>query len=181
MKDELLELLYRLGRGRIEPAVLRALTEEVAEACADPRGWLRWHETSGWHERFAAPLWQWVLCRGLPAEVLLRGDTLEALYESLIGGLDEESAGALMLSVDEVAGFADPVVALQAVQDELEGLGHAGGYSLLDFGPDLGEPLQLVLVHSVELPRVLDLCSALGIPAAPSCQALRDAIRLGGR
>ncbi|WKB51618.1 hypothetical protein [Eleftheria terrae] len=177
MEEELLELIYRLGAGRLPPDRARVMAEEVLAARARPDAYRRKHTDLRWSDSAATPLWQWVLCEHLAEDVLLQGDQLDQLYEQVIDRLPDGGLG-VDLTPEDVGGYADTLQALDAVQAQLAGL----GLVLLDFGPVVSSTAwQLVLVDLADLPRLLALCSELGIAAAPAEQAVSDSLRLHGR
>ena len=47
-----------------------------------------------------------------------------------------------------------------------------GGYVLVDFSEPLDDELQMVLVYTADLPRVLELAVEVGIYAAPAYESL---------
>ncbi|MOA28045.1 hypothetical protein D3C78_1489630 [compost metagenome] len=52
-----------------------------------------------------------------------------------------------------------------------------GGYVLVDFSEPLDDELQMVLVYTADLPRVLELAVEVGIYAAPAYESLLAAAK----
>ena len=53
-----------------------------------------------------------------------------------------------------------------------------GGYVLLNFSQLLDDEIQAVLVYGNDLPRVLELCTEVGIKGEPSLEALKIAVHV---
>lgn len=70
----------------------------------------------------------------------------------------------------------NPYAAFNSIQVQRSSLRKdTGGYILLNFSEPLDDELQAVLIYSCDLPRVMELCVAVGIPAMPAYEALRQA------
>ncbi|MCY1187063.1 hypothetical protein D9M73_279940 [compost metagenome] len=66
----------------------------------------------------------------------------------------------------------DLLSALEHIQVQLSSLyPEKEGYVLVDFSEPMEDELQMVLVYSVDLPRVLELSKQIGIYAAPAYES----------
>lgn len=169
MKERLVELITLISSGSMRDEDIQRIADEAARAYADPQAFLAANPGVDYEAGCPIPLGEWVLVGGLPDSVLFQAKGVDALLRQIAASFGSESA--LHLQADELAG-ADPLEALKRLQMDLSSLyPEAEGYELLDFSEPLETELQMVLIYTRDLPRVMELAMDLGIYVAPAYES----------
>lgn len=169
MKEQLVELITLISSGSMGDDDIRRIADEAARAYADPQAYLAANPGVGYEGSSRLAPGEWVLLGSLPDTVLFQAKDAEELLQQLIASFG--SPAALHVTADELAGV-DLLDALKRIQLDLSSLyPEAEGYELLDFGEPLDSELQMALVYTRDLPRVLGLAMELGIYAAPAYES----------
>ncbi|PAU56626.1 hypothetical protein BZL41_19620 [Pseudomonas sp. PIC25] len=172
MKDRLVELITLISSGCMGPEEIERIADEAAQAYADPQGFLKANPDINYDEDFPIPLGEWVVVGSLPETVLFQADRFDDLLQQIMDSFGKQVT--FNLKPKQLA-KADALTALRRIQVQLSALyPEKGGYVLMDFSDPLDDLLQTVLVYTCDLPRVLELCQALDIHAAPSYEFLRE-------
>jgi hypothetical protein len=109
----------------------------------------------------------------LPDNVLFQADSYADLLTQIIASFNPDVP--FNIKPKQLL-KAQPLAALNSIQVQLSSMNKdTGGYILLNFSEPLDDELQAVLIYSSDLPRVMELCVAVGIPAMPAYEALRQA------
>lgn len=169
MRAQLVELVTLISSGSLDDTDIRRIADEAAHAAADPQAYLAANPDGGYEDGGPLPLWQSVLLGNLPDNVLFQANQADELFQQVL-----DSFGApteLPLKVESLAGV-ELLDALRRIQIQLSELyPQTEGYELLDFGEPLETELQMVLIYTRDLPRVLELAMALDIYAAPAYES----------
>lgn len=166
MKEQLVELITLISSGSMRDEDIQRIAGEAAQAYADPQAFLAANPGAGYEDSLPIPPGEWVLVSSLPDNVLLQAQQADELLRQIAASFGSQSA--LALTAAELAGV-DLLQALQRIQMELSSLyPKAEGYELVDFSEPLDSELQMVLIYTRDLPRVLELSMDLGIYAAPA-------------
>lgn len=169
MKERLVELITLISSGSMRDEDIQRIADEAARAYADPQAFLAANPGIDHEPGSPVPLGESVLIGGLPDGVLLQAKGADELLRQITATFGAESA--LHLKADELAS-AELLDALKRIQMELSSLNpDAGGYELLDFSEPLETELQMVLIYTRDLPRVMELTMDLGIYAAPAYES----------
>lgn len=173
MKDQLVELIGKISSGCLpEDEILRIATE-AAEAYADPEAFLAANPDINYDDTYPIPLGEWVVVGNLPDTVLFQGDSYAELLEQIMASFSSEVP--FNIKPKQLL-KSKPLSALNSIQVQLSSMNKdVGGYVLLNFSEPLDDELQAVLVYTCDLAQVMALCVAVGIPAAPAYEALRQA------
>lgn len=165
MKERLIELITLIASDGIGSDDIRRIADTVALAYSDPQAYRATNPDIDDNER-GRPLGEWALLTNLPDNVLLQAKSADALFRQIRDSFGPQAP--LTLTPEELA-KDDLLSALQRIQVQLSALApETDGYELVDFGEPPEQELQMVLVCSRDLPRVLELASGLGIYAAPA-------------
>lgn len=171
MKSQLSELIAGISSGCLSEEEVERIADEAARAYADAEGFLRDNPDINYDDSFPIPLGEWVVVGSLPDTVLFQADRLDDLLEQIQSSFGPQVS--FNLKPRNLA-KADALTALRRIQVQLGALyPEKGGYVLMDFSVPLDDEFQTVLVYAEDLPRVLELCAALGIQAAPSYESRR--------
>ncbi|MFF7708416.1 hypothetical protein [Pseudomonas sp. NPDC007930] len=174
MKPQLLELITLISSGCLPAEAIERIASEAHEAREGADAFLAANPDINYDASFPFPLWQWVVVGSLPDTVFFQADTYSELFEQISASFGAQVD--IHLKPKQLA-RTEPLAALNRIQTQLSALSKdLGGYVLVDFAAPLDFDLQAVLVFGQDLPRVLELCEALGIAAAPSLEALRVAL-----
>lgn len=169
MNDRLHTLLTCISSGCLPEDEITRIADEAARAYADPQGFLAADPEVNYDDSFPIPLGEWVIVGSLPETVLFQADDLAELFSQVQGSFGPNMSFTLQ---PKQLAKADLLTALRRVQVQLSAFSRdRGGYVLVDFSTPLDDELQAVLVFGDELAQVLQLCSELGIHAAPSYQS----------
>ncbi|MBA1272215.1 hypothetical protein [Stutzerimonas azotifigens] len=173
MNAPLVELITQISSGCLSDAQIRQIADEAAQAYADPQAFLQANPDINYDDSFPIPLGEWVVVGSLPDTVLFQADSYEELLAQIVASFGPEVS--FVLKPKQLA-KAEPLVALNRIQVQLGSLyPEKGGYVLVDFSEPLDNALQAVLVYRSDLERMMALAVEVGIYAAPSYEALRDA------
>jgi hypothetical protein len=173
MKDELVELISKISSGCMGEADIERIAGEAAQAYADPAAFLKANPDINYDDTFEIPLGEWVVVGSLPETVLFQADTYMDLFAQIVDSFGKDVA--FNIKPKQLA-KVEPLTALNRIQIQLGSMNKdVGGYVLMNFSQPLDDELQTVLVYANDLARVLELCGALNIQAAPSLEALRNA------
>ncbi|MCY1413907.1 hypothetical protein D9M71_293450 [compost metagenome] len=169
MKEQLVELITLISSGCMRDEDIQRIAGEAALAYADPPAFLATNPDSGYDDSLSIPLGEWVVVCSLPDNVLIQASQADELFQQVLA-----SFGApvpLTLKAEDLA-RDDLLSALEHIQVQLSSLyPEKEGYVLVDFSEPMEDELQMVLVYSVDLPRVLDLSAQIGIYAAPAYES----------
>ncbi|MBD1551984.1 hypothetical protein [Pseudomonas typographi] len=177
MKTLLIELITLISSGCMQAEEIEQVAAEAAQAHADAAAFLAANPDINYDDSFPIPLWQWIVLGSLPDTVFFQADSYAELFGQVSASFGEQVA--IHLKPKQLA-RTEPLAALTRIQTQLAALSKdLGGYVLVDFGERLDFELQMVLVYGHDVPRVVELCTQLGIAAAPSLQALRVALHTG--
>jgi hypothetical protein len=150
------------------------IAEEASQAYADPQAFLAANPDINYDESFPIPLGEWVVVGSLPETVLFQADTYADLLQHIMNSFGQDVV--FNIKPKQLV-KVEPLKALNRIQVQLSSLyKEKGGYVLMDFSEPLDDELQTVLVYTCDLQRVLDLCAELDIEAAPSYEALKEAL-----
>ena len=170
MKDQLVELITLISSGCMRDEDIARIADEAAQAYADPQAFLAANPDVNYDDDFPIPLGEWVVVGSLPDTVLFQADDGEQLFAQI-----RTSFGPDVPFVPTAKQLAktDLLSALRRIQVQMSALyPEKGGYVLVDFSEPLDDELQVVLVYTADLPRVLELAVELGIYAAPAYESL---------
>lgn len=168
MKEQLVELVTLISSGSLGEDDMRRIADEAARAYADPQAYLAANPDSDYEGGCRIPLGEWVLLGNLPDNVLLQAKQADELLQQVLDSFGTPQA--LALKAEDLA-RDDLLTALQRIQVQLSDLyPETEGYELVDFGEPLDAGLQMVLIYTRDLPRVLELATQIGIYAAPAYQ-----------
>ena len=174
MKEQLVELITLISSGSLRDEDIQRIAGEAAQAYADPPAYLAANPGAGYEDGLPIPPGEWVLVSNLPDNVLFQAKQADELYQQVIDSFD--TPVPVTLAAEEL-GRLDLLTALQRIQTQLGSLyPQADGYELIDFSEPLDSALQMVLIYARDLPRVLELSSALGIYAAPAYESRLTAL-----
>jgi hypothetical protein len=169
MKSQLSELIAGISSGCLGEDEIERIADEAARAYADAQGFLRDNPDINYDDSFPIPLGEWVVVGSLPETVLFQADRLDDLLEQIQSSFGPQVS--FTLKPRQLA-KADVLTALRRIQVQLSALyPEKGGYVLMDFSVPLDDEFQAVLVYAEDLQRVLALCAAVGIQAAPSYES----------
>ncbi|MNO51572.1 hypothetical protein D3C76_419700 [compost metagenome] len=173
MKDQIAELISLISTGCMGEEEISRIAAEAAQAYADPEAFLKANPDVNYDETFPIPLGEWVVVGSLPDIVLFQADSYAELFQNIVASFDK---GVSFVLKPKQLEKAEPLTALNRIQVQLGALyPDKGGYVLVDFSEPLDDELQAVLVYRGDLPRVMQLCVEIGIPAAPALEALQQA------
>ncbi|SFQ26971.1 hypothetical protein SAMN05216229_11529 [Geopseudomonas sagittaria] len=166
MKEQLVELITLISSGSLGDEDIRRIAGEATLAYADPQAFRAANPDVDREDDLPITLGERVLLGSLPDSVLLQAKQADELFQQVLDTFGAESP--CTLKAGDLA-EVDLLTALERIQVELSSLyPQTEGYELVDFGEPLEQPLQMVLVYTRDLPRVLELSGALGIYAAPA-------------
>ena len=176
MKDQLNELISKISSGCMGDAEIARIADEAAQAYADPQAFLAANPDINYDDSFPIPLGEWVVIGSLPETVLFQADTYMDLFAQIVASF---GPGVAFNIKPRQLAKTEPLTALNRIQIQLGSMNkEMGGYVLLNFSQPLDDELQAVLVYGHDQARVLELCAAVGIAAAPSLEALRVAVHV---
>jgi hypothetical protein len=171
MKNQLIELIGKISSGCMGEQDIARIADEAAQAYADPSVFLAANPDINYDDTFPIPLGEWVVVGSLPDTVLFQADTYMDLFAQIVDSFGKDVA--FNIKPKQLA-KVDPLVALNRIQIQLGSMNkESGGYVLMNFSQPLDDELQAVLVYGEDQARVLELCAALDIHAAPALEALR--------
>ncbi|WP_090349177.1 hypothetical protein [Pseudomonas oryzae] len=170
MKDQLVELITLISSGCMRDEDIARIADEAAQAYADPQAFLAANPDVNYDDDFPIPLGEWVVVGSLPDTVLFQADDGEQLFEQIRSSFGPDVP--FVLTAKQLA-KSDLLSQLRRIQVQMSALyPEKGGYVLVDFSEPLDDELQVVLVYSADLARVLELAVAVGIYAAPAYETL---------
>lgn len=170
MKELLVELITLISSGSIGDDDIQRIAEEAARAYADPLAYRAANPNIDYEDGGPIPLGEAVLLASLPDNVLFQAKQADELFQQVLDSFGAQSS--LALKAEDLAGD-DLLTALQRIQVQLSALyPETEGYELINFSEPLEQQLQMVLIYTRDLPRVLELCMELGIYAAPAYESL---------
>jgi hypothetical protein len=173
MKNQLIELIGKISSGCMGEQDIQRIADEAAQAYADPAAFLAANPDINYDDTFPIPLGEWVVVGSLPETVLFQADTYMDLFAQIVESFGKDVA--FNIKPKQLAKVEAPK-ALNRIQIQLGSMNkEMGGYVLMDFSQPLDDELQAVLVYGNDQARVLELCAALNIHAAPALEALGDA------
>ncbi|WP_137820331.1 hypothetical protein [Pseudomonas sp. 2FG] len=176
MKNQLVELIGKISSGCMGEEEIERVADEAAQAFADPQAFLAANPDINYDDTFTIPLGEWVVVGSLPETVLFQADTYAELFQQIVDSFGKDVS--FNIKPKQLA-KAEALTALNRIQVQLSSMNpETGGYVLMNFSQPLDDELQAVLVYSCDLPRVLELCAAVGIAAAASYEALRVAVHV---
>ncbi|MET0610391.1 MAG: hypothetical protein ABWZ39_03905 [Pseudomonas caspiana] len=172
MKNQLIELIGKISSGCMGEQEIVRIADEAAQAYADPSAFLAANPDINYDDTFPIPLGEWVVVGSLPDTVLFQADTYMDLFAQIVDSFGKDVA--FNIKPKQLA-KVDALVALNRIQIQLGSMNKEnGGYVLMNFSQPLDDELQAVLVYGDDQARVLELCAALNIHAAPALEALRS-------
>lgn len=173
MQELLIELIGKISSGCLPDDEILRIATEASEAYADPEAFLAANPDVNYDDTYPIPLGEWVVVGNLPDNVLFQADNYADLLAQIIASFNPDVP--FNIKPKQLA-KAKPLAALNSIQVQLSSMHkEMGGYVLLDFSEPLDDELQAVLIYSCDLPRVMELCVAVGIPAAPAYESRRQA------
>jgi hypothetical protein len=173
MKDLLVELIGKISSGCLPDDEIMRIATEANAAYADPEGFLLANPDVNYDDTYPIPLGEWMVVGNLPDNVLFQADSYADLLAQIIASFNPDVP--FNIKPKQLL-KAQPLAALNSIQVQLSSMNKdTGGYILLNFSEPLDDELQAVLIYSCDLPRVMELCVAVGIPAMPAYEALRQA------
>lgn len=176
MKNQLVELIGKISSGCLREDDIERISDEAAQAYADPAGFLAANPDINYDDTFPIPLGEWVVVGSLPDTVLFQADSYQDLFAQIVASFGPDVA--FNIKPKQLA-KTEALTALNRIQIQMSSMNkEAGGYVLLDFSEPLDDELQVVLVYGNDLERVLELSAEVGISAAPSLEALRLALHV---
>ena len=176
MKTALVELISKISAGVMGEDEVARIAEESAQAYADPAAFLAANPDINYDDSFPIPLGEWVVVGSLPDTVLFQADTYGDLFAQIVASFGP--GVAFNLKPKQLA-KAEDLTALNRIQIQMSALSpEDGGYVLMNFSQLLDDEIQAVLVYGNDVPRVLELCAAVGIKGEPSLEALRIALHV---
>ncbi|MDB6143582.1 MAG: hypothetical protein JWP80_2626 [Pseudomonas sp.] len=174
MKNQLVELIGKISSGCMGDDEIAHIANEAAQAYADPQGFLAANPDINYDETFPIPLGEWVVIGSLPETVLFQADTYMDLFAQIVESFGKDVT--FNIKPKQLA-KVEALTALNRIQIQLSSMNKdMGGYVLMNLSLPLDDELQAVLVYGNDQARVLELCAAVGITAAPSLEALRLAL-----
>lgn len=166
MKEQLVELVTLISSGSMGDEDIRRIASEAAQAYADPQAFLAANPGVDYDDGLPIPLGERVLLGSLPDSVLFQAKQADELLQQVLDSFGSEAP--CTLKAKDLA-QVDLLSALQRIQVQLSSLyPETEGYELVDFGEPLDQELQMVLVYTRDLPRVLERAGEIGIYAAPA-------------
>jgi len=176
MKTALVELISKISAGVMSEDEVARIADEAAQAYADPVAFLAANPDINYDDSFPIPLGEWVVVGSLPETVLFQADTYGDLFAQIVASFGP--GVAFNLKPKQLAKTED-LTALNRIQIQMSALSpEDGGYVLLNFSQLLDDEIQAVLVYGNDLPRVLELCTEVGIKGEPSLEALKIAVHV---
>lgn len=176
MKTALVELISKISAGVMGEDEVARIADEAAQAYADPEAFLAANPDINYDDTFPIPLGEWVVVGSLPDTVLFQADTYADLFAQIVASFGP--GVAFNLKPKQLAKTED-LTALNRIQIQMSALSpEDGGYVLLNFSQLLDDEIQAVLVYGNDLPRVLELCTEVGIKGEPSLEALKIAVHV---
>lgn len=170
----LVELIGKISSGCMTAQDIERIADEAAAAYADPAGFLAANPDINYDDTFPIPLGEWIIVGSLPDTVLFQADTYADLFAQIVASFGP--GVAFNLKPKQLA-KTEGLTALNRIQLQMSAMAKEdGGYVLMNFSQLLDDELQVVLVYANDMPRVLELCSATGIAAAPALEALKGAL-----
>ncbi|MCQ2996021.1 hypothetical protein QCD79_27120 [Pseudomonas quasicaspiana] len=172
MKNQLIELISKISSGCMGEQDIERVADEAAQAYADPSAFLVANPDINYDDTFPIPLGEWVVVGSLPDTVLFQADTYMDLFAQIVESFGKEVV--FNIKPKQLA-KVEALVALNRIQIQLGSMNKEnGGYVLMNFSQPLDDELQTVLIYGNDQARVLELCAALNIRAAPALEALRS-------
>ncbi|MCD5980565.1 MULTISPECIES: hypothetical protein [Pseudomonas] len=172
MKNQLIELIGKISSGCMGEQDIERVADEAAQAYADPSAFLAANPDINYDDTFPIPLGEWVVVGSLPDTVLFQADTYTDLFAQIVESFGKEVV--FNIKPKQLA-KVEALVALNRIQIQLGSMNKEnGGYVLMNFSQPLDDELQAVLIYGNDQARVLELCAALNIHAAPALEALRS-------
>lgn len=172
MKNQLIELIGKISSGCMGEQDIERVADEAAQAYADPSAFLAANPDINYDDTFPIPLGEWVVVGSLPDTVLFQADTYMDLFAQIVESFGSEVV--FNIKPKQLA-KVEALVALNRIQIQLGSMNKEnGGYVLMNFSQPLDDELQTVLIYGNDQTRVLELCAALNIHAAPALEALRS-------
>ncbi|MCD5974722.1 hypothetical protein [Pseudomonas quasicaspiana] len=172
MKNQLIELIGKISSGCMGEQDIERVADEAAQAYADPSAFLAANPDINYDDTFPIPLGEWVVVGSLPDTVLFQADTYTDLFAQIVESFGKEVV--FNIKPKQLA-KVEALVALNRIQIQLGSMNKEnGGYVLMSFSQPLDDELQAVLIYGNDQARVLELCAALNIHAAPALEALRS-------
>ncbi|WP_053213469.1 hypothetical protein [Pseudomonas sp. Q12-87] len=176
MKAALVELISKISSGCLGDEEIAKIADEAAQAYAAPAAFLAANPDINYDDTFLIPLGEWVVVGSLPDTVLFQADTYVQLFEQIVASF---GPGVEFNLKPKQLAKTEALTALNRIQIQMSSLNkESGGYVLMNFSQLLDDELQMVLVYGDDLPRVLELCTQVGIAAAPSLEALKVAVHV---
>ena len=172
MKNQLIELIGKISSGCMGEQDIERVADEAAQAYADPSAFLAANSDINYDDTFPIPLGEWVVVGSLPDTVLFQADTYMDLFAQIVESFGKEVV--FNIKPKQLA-KVEALVALNRIQIQLGSMNKEnGGYVLMNLSQPLDGELQTVLIYGNDQARVLELCAALNIHAAPALEALRS-------
>ncbi|EIK95577.1 hypothetical protein PMM47T1_15863 [Pseudomonas sp. M47T1] len=176
MKDQLIELITKISSGCLAEQDIARIADEAAQAYADPQAFLAANPDINYDDTFPIALGEWVVVGSLPETVLFQADTYQDLFRQITDSFGTHVT--FNFKAKQLAKI-EPLTALNRIQVQMSSLSKEdGGYTLVNFSQLLDDDIQCVLVFGKDVVRVLELCAALNIAAAPSLEALKIAVHV---
>ncbi|MBC3338983.1 hypothetical protein [Pseudomonas] len=176
MNTALVELITKISSGCLGEAEIAQIADEAAQAYADADGFLAANPDINYDDSFPIPLGEWIVVGSLPETVLFQADTYQDLFAQIVASFGPDVA--FNLKPKQLA-KTEALTALNRIQIQLAAMNpENGGYTLMNFSQLLDDEIQAVLVYGNDVPRVLELCAAVGIKGEPSLEALRIALHV---
>lgn len=174
MKNQLVELIGKISSGCMDAEEVAHVADEAAKAYADPEAFLAANPDINYDDTFPIPLGEWVVIGSLPETVLFQADTYVDLFAQIV---ESFGPGVTFNIKPKQLAKIEPLTALNRIQIQLSAMNkEKGGYVLMNLSQPLDDEMQAVLVYGNDADRVVELCAAVGIAAAPSLEALRIAL-----
>ncbi|AYC33780.1 hypothetical protein D3880_16080 [Pseudomonas cavernae] len=171
MKEQLVELISKISSGCMGAEEIEQIASDAAQAYADPQAFLQANPDINYDDSFPIPLGEWVVVGSLPDIVLFQADSYDQLFEQIVASFGKDVA--FVLKPKDLR-KVEPLKALNRIQVQMSSLyPEKGGYVLVDFSEPLDDELQIALVYTCDLERVMALCVEIGIYAAPAYESLR--------
>lgn len=176
MKTALVELISKISSGCLSDDDIAKIADEASQAYADPAAFLAANPDINYDDTFPITLGEWVVIGSLPETVVFQADTYMDLFEQIVASFGPNVA--FNIKPKQLA-KTEALTALNRIQIQMGSMSaDKGGYVLMNVSQPLDDALQVVLVYGEDVPRVLELCEALGISAAPSLEALKIAVHV---
>jgi hypothetical protein len=174
MKNQLIELIGKISSGCMGEQNIERVADEAAQAYADPQAFLAANPDINYDDTFPIPLGEWVVVGSLPETVLFQADTYMDLFARIVESFGPDVT--FNIKPRQLA-KVEALTALNRIQTQLGAMNkEMGGYVLMNFSQPLDDELQAVLVYGCDQARVIELCAAVGIDAAPALEALKASI-----